>query len=103
MVRARIAGTGRATPDKVLTNDDLSKMVATSDQWINESTGIRERRILEEGRTTSDLASLAGRRACETAEIDPLGNVTQREYDAFGNVVGVTRSATPLASSAVCG
>ena len=71
MVRARIAGTGRATPDKVLTNDDLSKMVATSDQWIDERTGIRERRILEEGRTTSDLASLAGQRACETAEIDP--------------------------------
>jgi 3-oxoacyl-[acyl-carrier-protein] synthase-3 len=57
-------------PDKVLTNDDLSKMVATSDEWINERTGIRQRRILEEGRTTSDLASLAGRRACETAEID---------------------------------
>ena len=71
MLRARIAGTGRATPDKVLTNDDLSKMVATSDQWIRERTGIAERRILEEGLTTSDLASLAGRRACETAEIDP--------------------------------
>ncbi len=71
MLRARIAGTGRATPDKVLTNNDLSKMVATSDEWISERTGIRQRRILEEGRTTSDLASLAGRRACETAEIDP--------------------------------
>ncbi len=71
MARARIAGTGRATPDKVLTNDDLSKMVATSDEWIRERTGIRERRILEEGRTTSDLASEAGRRACASAEVDP--------------------------------
>ncbi len=71
MRRSRIAGTGKATPDKVLTNDDLSKMVATSDEWIRERTGIRERRILEEGRSTSDLASEAGRRACETAEIDP--------------------------------
>ncbi|HEX9104320.1 MAG TPA: beta-ketoacyl-ACP synthase III [Polyangia bacterium] len=71
MLRARIAGTGRATPDKVLTNDDLAKMVATSDEWIRQMTGIGERRILEEGRTTSDLASLAGQRACETAEIDP--------------------------------
>ncbi len=70
-MRARIAGTGRATPDQVRTNDDLAKMVATSDEWIRERTGIRERRILEEGRTTSDLASDAGRRACETAEIDP--------------------------------
>jgi len=71
MLRSRIAGTGRATPDKVLTNDDLSKMVATSDEWIAERTGIRERRILEEGRSTSDLAALAGKRACETAEISP--------------------------------
>jgi 3-oxoacyl-[acyl-carrier-protein] synthase-3 len=71
MLRARIAGTGRATPDQVWTNDDLSKKVATSDEWIRERTGIRERRILEEGRTTSDLAAEAGRRACETAEIDP--------------------------------
>ena len=71
MLRARIAGTGRATPDKVLTNDDLAKMVATSDEWIRQMTGIGERRILEEGRSTSDLASEAGRRACETAEISP--------------------------------
>jgi 3-oxoacyl-[acyl-carrier-protein] synthase-3 len=69
--RAKIAGTGRATPDKVLTNDDLSKMVATSDAWIRERTGIGARRILEEGRTTSDLAAEAARRACETAEVDP--------------------------------
>ena len=60
MLRARIAGTGRAVPDKVLTNDDLAKMVATSDEWIRERTGIGERRILEEGRTTSDLASRGG-------------------------------------------
>jgi 3-oxoacyl-[acyl-carrier-protein] synthase-3 len=71
MQRSRIVGTGRATPGKVLTNDDLSKMVATSDEWIRERTGIRERRILEDGRSTSDLAAEAGRNACETAEIDP--------------------------------
>ncbi|HEY7955207.1 MAG TPA: beta-ketoacyl-ACP synthase III [Polyangia bacterium] len=70
-MRTRIAGTGRAVPDKVLTNDDLSKLVETSDEWIRERTGIRERRILEEGRSTSDLAAEAGRRACATAEIDP--------------------------------
>jgi 3-oxoacyl-[acyl-carrier-protein] synthase-3 len=71
MNRTRIAGTGKAVPDKVLTNDDLSKMVATSDDWIRERTGIRERRILEEGRSTSDLAAEAGRKACQSAEIDP--------------------------------
>ncbi len=71
MMRARIAGTGKAVPDKVITNDDLSKIVETSDEWIQARTGIRERRFLEEGRTTSDLAAEAGRRACETAEISP--------------------------------
>jgi 3-oxoacyl-[acyl-carrier-protein] synthase-3 len=67
----RIAGTGRACPEQVLTNDALSTRVDTSDAWIRTRTGIGERRILEEGRTTSDLAAEAGRRACETAEIDP--------------------------------
>jgi 3-oxoacyl-[acyl-carrier-protein] synthase-3 len=69
--RTRIAGTGKAVPSKVLTNDDLAKTVETSDEWINARTGIRERRILEEGRTTSDLAAEAGLAACATAEIDP--------------------------------
>src|SRR4051812_25597625 len=71
MKRSRIAGTGKAVPGKVLTNDDLSKTVATSDAWIRERTGIGERRILEEGRSPSDLAAEAGRNACQTAEIDP--------------------------------
>jgi 3-oxoacyl-[acyl-carrier-protein] synthase-3 len=71
MSRTRIAGTGRATPDRVVTNDDLSKIVETSDEWIQARTGIRERRTIEDGVVTSDLAAEAGRRACETAEIDP--------------------------------
>jgi len=45
--QSRIAGTGRAVPPKVLTNDDLSRMVDTSDAWIVERTGIRERHILD--------------------------------------------------------
>jgi 3-oxoacyl-[acyl-carrier-protein] synthase-3 len=71
MTRTRIAGTGRALPGRVLTNDELSKSVETSDEWISARTGIRERRILEEGRSTSDLCAEAGRLACQTAEIDP--------------------------------
>jgi 3-oxoacyl-[acyl-carrier-protein] synthase-3 len=70
-MRARIAGTGKSVPGKVVTNDDLSKIVETNDEWIVARSGIRERRFLEEGRTTSDLAAEAGRRACETAEISP--------------------------------
>ena len=47
MIRAVIAGVGKYNPDKVLTNQDLEKMVETSDEWITERTGIRERRICE--------------------------------------------------------
>jgi 3-oxoacyl-[acyl-carrier-protein] synthase-3 len=70
-VRTRIAGTGRALPAQILTNDDLSKLVETSDAWIRDRTGIGERRILEPGRVTSDLAAEAGRRACLAASVDP--------------------------------
>jgi 3-oxoacyl-[acyl-carrier-protein] synthase-3 len=64
-------GTGRAVPGKVLTNDDLSKMVDTSDTWIRERTGIRERHILEPSLAASDLAADAGREACRKAGVDP--------------------------------
>jgi 3-oxoacyl-[acyl-carrier-protein] synthase-3 len=69
MIKARIAGVGRAVPDKVLTNHDLEQMVDTSDAWITERTGIRERRILEPGRCTSDLAAQAARNACAAADV----------------------------------
>ena len=61
VIRSRIVGTGRAVPPKVLTNDDLSRMVDTSDAWIVERTGIRERHILEPSQAASDLATEAGR------------------------------------------
>lgn len=70
MLRSRIAGTGKGVPTKVLTNDDLSKMVETNDEWIRERTGIRERRILEEGRSTSDLCAEAAKSALKAAEIE---------------------------------
>ncbi|HEX2570494.1 MAG TPA: beta-ketoacyl-ACP synthase III [Polyangia bacterium] len=69
-MRTRIIGTGMAVPSKVMTNADIEKLVDTSDQWIVERTGIRERRILEEGRTTSDLAAEAGRNALAAAGIE---------------------------------
>jgi 3-oxoacyl-[acyl-carrier-protein] synthase-3 len=53
---SRIAGTGSYLPERVLTNADLEKMVETSDQWIQERTGIRKRHIAAEGQTTVDLA-----------------------------------------------
>lgn len=64
-----ITGWGTALPEKVLTNDDLSKMMDTSDEWIRERTGIHQRHV---GGTTASLSVESGRRAIEMAGIDPL-------------------------------
>ena len=66
-VKAAIAGTGSYLPEKVLTNDDLEKMVDTSDEWIFSRTGIRERHIADTDETTSDMAAEAARRALAAA------------------------------------
>src|SRR5512141_276586 len=55
MFHATIAGTGRAIPERILTNADLATMVETSDEWITSRTGIRERRVASEGDVLSDL------------------------------------------------
>lgn len=67
---SRIAGTGSYLPEKVLTNADLEKMVETSDDWIQERTGIRQRHIAAEGQTTVDLGERAARRALEAAGVE---------------------------------
>ncbi len=64
---ARIAGIGSYLPEKILTNDEISRLVDTSDSWIRERTGIRQRHIAPEGVTTADLAEQACRRALEHA------------------------------------
>ncbi|MBH0177940.1 MAG: ketoacyl-ACP synthase III [Nitrospira sp.] len=66
-MKSRIAGTGSYAPVKVLTNEDLERMVATSDEWIRERTGIRERHIAGAGEACSDLAVQAGKRALAAA------------------------------------
>ena len=68
---ARIAGTGSYLPEKVLTNADLEKFVETTDEWIRERTGIRQRHIAAEGQTTGDLAFEAARRALDAAGVAP--------------------------------
>lgn len=65
-----ILGTGSYVPDKILTNEDLEKMVDTNDEWITTRTGIKERRIVSENEKTSDLAWKAAERAIEDAGID---------------------------------
>ncbi len=68
---ATIVGTGMCVPERVLTNADLERMVDTSDEWIRERTGIRERRIIASGQASSDLAVIAARRALAMAGLGP--------------------------------
>ncbi len=65
---ARVIGIGTSLPEKVLTNDDLAEMMDTSDEWIRERTGVRERRI---GLPTSTMAIEAGRNAMDMAGVTP--------------------------------
>jgi len=66
-----IIGTGSYMPQRVLTNDDLSKIVDTNDEWITTRTGIKERRIAAEGENTSDMGTEAARKAMENAGVKP--------------------------------
>lgn len=67
----RIVGTGHYVPPKVLTNQDLEQIMETSDEWITDRTGIRERRIAADGEGAADMGSEAARRALADAGVEP--------------------------------
>jgi len=90
---SRIAGTGHYAPEKVLTNHDLERMVDTSDEWIAERTGIRQRHLAAEGETTSDMAAHAARAAIAAAGIAPT------DLDLI--IVATVTPDVPLPSTAV--
>lgn len=71
MPNSIVLGTGAYAPQRVLTNADLERMVATNDEWIVSRTGIRERRVAADHEATSDLAAAAARRALEFAGVAP--------------------------------
>ena len=119
MIHARITGTGSYAPKKIITNHDLGKLVDTSDEWIIERTGIKERRIAEKGQTTSDLAYEASRKALKAAglgadEVDlilvatmtpdmilpSLGCVLQEKLVQFASDAGYASVATVRPSNA---
>lgn len=70
-MNARIIGTGRYAPERVVTNDDLAKKIETSDEWIRTRTGISQRHFAAEGEQTSDMATAAARQALEAAGKKP--------------------------------
>ena len=67
----RISGTGMSVPPRVLTNEDLTRLVDTSDEWITQRTGIKTRHVSDEDTRTSDLAAHAVRQALDHAGLDP--------------------------------
>ena len=91
-VGVKILSTGSFVPKKVLTNFDLEKMVETSDEWISERTGIKERRILDKNQTTSDLAYNAAIKAIDRA------NITVDDIDMI--IVATISPDVPMPSTA---
>src|SRR3990172_11413469 len=71
MVRTVIRGCGGYLPERVVTNNDLAKLVDPSDRWITERTGIKERRIAAEGELTPTMGALAARAALDDAGLAP--------------------------------
>ncbi|MBW2314497.1 MAG: ketoacyl-ACP synthase III [Deltaproteobacteria bacterium] len=69
--RSKIVGTGMYVPDRVITNDDMTQWMETSDEWIQKRSGIKERRWCEEGTAPSELAENAVRRALDEAGLEP--------------------------------
>ncbi len=69
MIRSVITGCGAYTPQRVMTNHELESIVDTTDEWIVQRTGIRQRHIAAEGETTADLGEKAARAALESANI----------------------------------
>ncbi len=82
MTYSRIVGTGRHLPERVLTNNDLEKMVETSDEWIRTRTGVERRHIAADDETTSDLCVEAAKKAMEAA------GVSKEDIDLI--VIGTT-------------
>jgi 3-oxoacyl-[acyl-carrier-protein] synthase-3 len=68
---AALAGTGMFVPERVMTNEDFTRIVETNDEWITQRTGMKERRIAENGQATSDLAVEASRSALAAAGVAP--------------------------------
>jgi len=91
-IKAVITGTGAGIPEKILSNYDFEKMVDTSDEWIFSRTGIKERHVVSNGETNSDLCLKASQNALEMAGIGP------EELDMI--VVGTVTPDHPLPSTA---
>jgi 3-oxoacyl-[acyl-carrier-protein] synthase-3 len=71
MIRSVLRATGSYLPDRIITNAEMERLVDTSDEWIVQRTGIRERHVAAENQSTSDLAIQAAKRALESSGLSP--------------------------------
>ena len=94
-VRSVVVGSGGYLPEKILTNADIAKMVDTSDEWIQQRTGIKERHIAAEGELTSDLAVAAARKALANA------NLTADDIDMIVMATSTPDNTFPAAAVTV--
>ena len=90
--RSVILGTGSEVPAKIVTNADLEKMIDTTDEWITVRTGIKQRRVLEDGKGNADMAFHAAKRALEDAGVEA------KELEAI--IMGTVTADYPFPSSA---
>ncbi len=95
--RTEIIGCGHYLPAKVLTNDDLSKMVETNDEWISERTGIRSRHVVAEGELTSDMALKATEMAMKNA------GITAKDLDLVVVATLTPDNTTPSVAARIAG
>lgn len=104
-IRSKIAGCGSYLPEKVVTNDDLAKMVDTSDEWIKSRSGIEKRHIAEDGEMTSHLAIKAAERALDHAgipaeEIDLVVLATSTPDNTFPATAAAVQAALGITEGA---
>ena len=97
---AHVVGWGKYVPRRVLTNDDLSRMVDTSDEWIRTRTGIRERHLAEDGETTSSMAVQAGQQALEVAGLRPPPAWSRTRWGPPALLPSISLRAAPASSMA---
>jgi 3-oxoacyl-[acyl-carrier-protein] synthase III len=105
VIRSVIRGIGAHVPARVMTNDDIAKIVDTNNEWIVERSGIRQRHIAEDGETTADLGVAAARQALVRSGVDPVDidliicatATPDRTFPATAvriqNMLGVTKGA----------
>ena len=105
MRRSVIVGSGSYLPQRIMTNADLSRIVETTDQWITERTGIRERRIAADGEKTSDLAresALAALKAggCDASEVDLIVLATSTPDLTFPSTATIVQAQLGITQGA---